>query len=125
MRAARLADTYMSIAGPQIYHPVITEGMVDVPSSRFLRPAWGNRVFEKMRLNRITSAMTAAARDGKVFHLWWHPHNFGLDTGNNLAFLSAILDHFGTLHRRHGMRSMTMADVAIEALNGSRGSAHV
>jgi hypothetical protein len=125
MRAARLADSYLSFVGPQVHCPTIIEGMVDVPSSRFLRPARGRGILEKLRLRRITSAMTAAARRGKIFHLWWHPHNFGLDIATNLAFLSSILDHFGTLHRRYGMRSMTMADVAAETLNGPRGSAHI
>jgi hypothetical protein len=91
--------------------------LVNVPSSRFLRPARQPGYLEKLRLKRIVSAMEVAARHGEVFHLWWHPHNFGVETDRNLAFLGAVLDRFGELSRRYGMRSMTMAEVAAGARN--------
>jgi hypothetical protein len=122
VRAFRLADNYLPIAGAQVRRPMLTEGLVDVASSRFLRPAGG--AFEWLRLKRITAAMEAAARRASVFHLWWHPHNLGVNTEMNLAFLAAILDQFANLNHRYGMRSMTMADVAAETLNGPVGSAH-
>jgi hypothetical protein len=89
---------------------------VDIPASRFLRPAGKSVVLERLRLRRITSAMETAARRGKLFHLWWHPHNFGVDLRENLAFLRAILDCFHTLQERYGMRSMTMAALADDVL---------
>jgi hypothetical protein len=73
-------------------------------------------VLERLRLRRITSAMETAARRRRLFHLWWHPHNFGVDLEENLAFLRGILDYFRTLQERYGMRSMTMAAVADEVL---------
>ena len=121
-RAVRLADNYLPIAGAEVHKPVMTEGLVDIAASRFLRPAGGP--FERLRLKRIAAAMEAAARQASVFHLWWHPHNLGADTERNLAFLAAILDEFANLNRRYGMRCMTMAQVAAEALNGPGGSAH-
>jgi hypothetical protein len=72
---------------------------------------------ERLRLWRITSAMETAARRRTLFHLWWHPHNFGVDLQENLAFLRDILDHFRTLQDRYGMRSMTMAALADEVLH--------
>jgi hypothetical protein len=100
--------------------------MVDVPASRFLRPVSGNRALERLRLWRITSAMETAARRRRVFHLWWHPHNFGVNLQENLAFLRHILDRFRILQDRYGMRSMTMAAVADEVLDahGQSGAAH-
>jgi hypothetical protein len=71
--------------------------MVDVPASRFLRPARKNGALERLRLWRITSAMETAARHRKLFHLWWHPHNFGVDLQKNLTFLRNILDCFAAL----------------------------
>jgi hypothetical protein len=69
--------------------------------------------------------MDEAARRDMVFHLWWHPHNFGVDLAANLSFLSAIFDHYALLKERSGMRSMTMAAIADEVCNGrpSRGAA--
>jgi hypothetical protein len=117
VRGCRLADSYVPIGGPHDHEPGLVDGMVDVPASRFLRPVGKSAVSERLRLWRITSAMEMAARRRRLFHLWWHPHNFGVDLQRNLAFLRDILDHFRTLQDRYGMRSMTMAAVADEVLH--------
>jgi hypothetical protein len=126
-RGFRLADTYISVAGAQDHEPIIRHGMVNVPASRFLRPTHGTDPLRWLRLRRITSAMETAARRGTVYHLWWHPHNFGRDLQDNLAFLTDILDHFRKLQDRYAMRSMSMAAVADEVLDVRRpsGAAHV
>lgn len=118
IRGLRLADSYLPLGGGHIHRPELVEGMVDVASSRFLRPAAKAGPLEKLRLRRITSVMEAAARRDGVFHLWWHPHNFGGRLEDNLSVLSAILDRFEDLSARYGMRSLSMADVAGETLNG-------
>jgi hypothetical protein len=126
VRGCRLADSYLPLAGPHDREPALVGGLVDVPASRFLRPVSGNASLERLRLWRITSAMETAARRRRLFHLWWHPHNFGVDLQENLAFLRKILDHFRILQDRYGMRSMTMAAVADEVLHaqGQSGVAH-
>src|SRR4029453_13075590 len=116
VRASRLADSYLPIGGLHDHEPVLVDGMVDIPASRFLRPVGKSAVLERLRLWRITSAMETAARRPKLFHLWWHPHNFGVDLQENLAFLRAILDCFRALQERYGMRSMTMAALADDVL---------
>jgi hypothetical protein len=114
MRAARLADSYISIGGAHVRRPEMTANLVNISSSRFLRPVRPGRRLEDLRLHRIRAAMDEAARREAVFHLWWHPHNFGVNLEANLSFLSAILDHFAVLQERAGMRSMTMAAIADE-----------
>jgi hypothetical protein len=127
VRGSRLADSYLPIGGAHDHQPALVDGMVDVPASRFLRPVRKSAVLERLRLRRITSAMEVAARRRRLFHLWWHPHNFGVNLQENLAFLRNILDHFRALQDRYGMRSMTMAAVADEVLHAHRqgGTAHV
>ncbi len=116
-RGVRLADTYMPIAGAHDHEPILVHGMVDVPASRFLRPAPSTDPLRRLRLLRITSAMETAARRARLFHLWWHPHNFGVNLKANLEFLRAILDYFRVLQDRYGMRSMSMSAVADEVLD--------
>jgi hypothetical protein len=117
VRGCRLADSYLPIGGAHDHQPALVDGMVDVSASRFLRPVGKNATLERIRLWRITSAMEVAARRRRLFHLWWHPHNFGINLQENLAFLRAILDHFRVLQDRYGMRAMTMASVADEVLH--------
>lgn len=119
IRAIRLADAYLNLSGHQTYGmPCDGEERrpVDVRASFFLRP-WSRRLrlLETLRLRRITRAMTQAARRGEVFHLWWHPENFGTNLSENLAILDAILAHFAQLRDRYGMESRTMTEVASRA----------
>jgi hypothetical protein len=127
IRASRLLDSYLPISGAHGHEPALVDGMVNVPASRFLRPVRKSAVLERVRLRRITSAMETAAQHRKLFHLWWHPHNFGVDLEENLAFLRGILDCFRMLQERYGMRSMTMGQVADEVLHahGQSGAADV
>lgn len=116
VRGFRLADAYLPIGGPHDCKPALADGLVNIPSSRYLRPMRNEPMSEWLRLKRITSAMETAARRKTVFHLWWHPHNFGVGLEGNLTFLRKILDQFRLLQDRYGMRSLTMGEVADEVL---------
>jgi hypothetical protein len=56
--------------------------------------------------------MTNAATTGRIFHLWWHPHNFGSHVAENMAMLRQILEHYRALAERHGMASRNMGEIA-------------
>lgn len=118
-RAMRLADTYVNLSGSNT-HPVPTgtdNGLVNIPSSRFLRPHSKRLAFlEPLRLGRITTAMEQAARGGEIYHLWWHPHNFGINITENLEFLEAILRKFAELRDQRGMQSLSMGEIAAQVL---------
>jgi hypothetical protein len=73
---------------------------------------------EPLRLQRILSPLGEAARSNRIFHLNWHPHNFGVDLEANLAVLRAILVRFAQYRQSHGMRSLAMKD-AVEVLKGT------
>jgi hypothetical protein len=89
--------------------------LTDVRASRFLRPV--PRLlhpFEPLRLHRITAGLSRAAEDALIYHLWWHPHNFGADPEHYLKFLERVLEHFRHLTQTQGMRSATMLEIARE-----------
>ena len=74
-----------------------------------LRPKAGAlRVIHPLHVRVIKRAMTQAARTNASYHLWWHPHNFGLKTGENLAVLADILAHFQGLKHKYSMASCTI-----------------
>lgn len=109
-RAFRLIDAYSGVLGAQTFVPG-RDGLVDVPASRFLRPCAGKLAsFHPLHMGAIKRGMTEAARAGRGYHLWWHPHNFGRNLDANMDGLRLIIDHFAVLRDRHGMTSMAMGD---------------
>jgi peptidoglycan/xylan/chitin deacetylase (PgdA/CDA1 family) len=112
-RVFRLLDGYVNLSGEHVVYPRRDEsGLVDAKGSMFLRPYSSRlRLLEKRKLKRIQDAMTSAAQTGGNFHLWWHPHNFGVNLPQNLANLEAILKHFKRLHQAHGMCSLSMREL--------------
>src|SRR3984957_13383173 len=116
VRAPRLLDGYISLSGPKfIRWEEITQssGMHDVRASMFLRPYSPQRKgLEPIRLRRIAGGIRAAAKNRGIFHLWWHPHNFGKNIAETLDFLRSVLTLFADQRQVHGMQSLTMIDVA-------------
>jgi peptidoglycan/xylan/chitin deacetylase (PgdA/CDA1 family) len=112
-RSIRLIDSFANLSGHNGFVPMAEHSVCNVPSSRFLRPSSTySNIIESLRLARIEQAMTAASAEGKSFHLWWHPHNFGINLTQNLSGLEQILRHHLVLRDRYGVQSMTMAEVA-------------
>jgi hypothetical protein len=64
--------------------------------------------------------MDAAANSNKIFHLWWHPHNFGVHLEENMAILTRIAEYYARLNRETGWPSRTMAEVAENVLRAER-----
>ncbi len=114
IRAFRLLDHYINISG---YHTYTIENkkyeIINIPASRFFRP-WSRALslFEPIRMRRIKNAMTHAAKRGEIFHLWWHPHNVGINQEQNFKNLENILEHFTYLQKTYGMQSASMHDIA-------------
>jgi len=114
-RAVRLIDSYLDISGSNSYHlkSINTETPYNIPSSRFLRPISKSlSKFENIRKQRIIKSLTQAAKNQEVFHLWWHPHNFGVNTDENIEFLDAILSSFRDMKMQYGMRSLNMGEIS-------------
>ncbi len=114
-RPFRLLDSYCNFSGHNCYslEEMGNGGIINIPSSRFLRP-YSKKLngFEKLRLKRITDSMTFAAKKGLVYHLWWHPHNFGVDISNNFSFLEKILKHYTYLKEEFGFESVSMQELS-------------
>ena len=114
-RALRILDSYVNLSGYHTYKlkDIAKNTPYDIPASRFLRPFSKKlEVLDKIRLKRITDAMDYAAKNDELFHLWWHPHNFGVEMEKNLAFLEKILTHSKKLEKEYGFKSLTMNEVS-------------
>jgi hypothetical protein len=126
LRAARLSDAYIGLSPPPTTDwkdVLLPSGLCNVPASAFLRPYNPSRKrLEPLRLSRLHSGMRHAAKHGRIFHLWWHPHNFSQHQPENFAMLEQVLDEFDRLAASEGMQSLTMADVATVAAPGRAGT---
>jgi hypothetical protein len=61
--------------------------------------------------------MNYAARHHQLFHLWFHPHNVGVNTAENMVFLGKLIEHFN-LYPIHQIA--TAIPLMIAALNDVR-----
>lgn len=114
-RGLRYADAFIPISGQRVTAlPEDQEGNpCNIRASRFLYPQyWWSAPLDGLRLARIKREMTAAARRGSCYHIWWHPHNFGIEQDANLDFLRRILDHYQDLHQTYGFTSRNMNEMA-------------
>lgn len=112
--ALRFLDTYINISGSNAYSmsEYKDDVLVNVPGSRFLRPFSAKMsFFERLKIKRIKSSMTYAAKHGLVYHLWWHPHNFGTNTAENMDNLKSLCEHYVFLKNKYGFNSSTMSEM--------------
>jgi hypothetical protein len=114
-RAIRLIDTFLNVTGYNCYSIDDINRCVpfDIRCSRFLRPYSERLKFLEMsKIHRIMSELTFAARNGLVYHLYWHPYNFGLNQDKNMNLLKKILSHFAYLRETYGMESLNMGQLS-------------
>ncbi len=115
MRALRLIDVYLPLTGHGCFTPKNEEGVVNIVGSRMYKPKFIG-LLEPLKLRRIKKQMLYAAKHDLCFHLWWHPHNVGVNTDYHLHQLEDIFSYYNKLHKTYGMRSLNMGEIATEVL---------
>lgn len=122
-RLCRGLDAYFPVGGKNTYALkmlAVHNGVpLSIPASRLLRPyrpkEW---MLNTIKINRICSEMTRAARQGEVYHLWWHPHNFGNYPEQSLAGLGRMLEHFAYCRETWQMETLTMSELTTRVHHG-------
>ncbi len=116
MRVGRVLNAYVPVNGmPTVSWDGLVQpnGLCNVPASLFLRPySPGLRHFDSVRIRRLARLIRRAAVSRQIVHLYWHPHNFGIHLEENIAILRAILETFARYRETHGLRSLSMGEVA-------------
>lgn len=115
-KMGRVIDAYLKISKDNLTDwsdlKLKKDEMINIPANRFLRPYQFNSLIESLKIIRIKRQMTKAAKHGKIYHLWWHPHNFSNKTDKNFTQLTTILDHFQFLKKEYGFESLNMDEIA-------------
>ena len=111
-RLLRLADVYLPLTGLGGYVPKCENGIWNVVGSRMYKPILKPLAFlERVKLARIKAQMRHAAKHNLTFHLWWHPHNVGVQTPKHMQQLEEIFAYYDTLRTQYGMQSRNMGEI--------------
>lgn len=113
-RGAHLADTLLPIS-PAVVHPRAHPfGLVELPTSMLLLGRNGLRRLVRPEIAEMKArlGLRRAARDGRIFHLWFHPSNFYHHTDVQLAVLRNILDEACAMRDRGAIEIRTMGSYA-------------
>lgn len=113
-RAIRFADYYLKMQSHhcQDISEVKKNELYVIRASRWLRPyskKWEKLDFLKIR--RIKNQMTFAAKNGKIFQLWFHPHDIGKDIDKNFEYLEEIFKHFQYLNKKYNFQSKNLEEI--------------
>jgi hypothetical protein len=124
-RLNRGADAYFPVGKRNTYkldQIAVPEGFpICIPASRLLRPYNPKElILNSWKIDRIKSEMTRAAKQQELYHLWWHPHNFGGYPEQSLKGLKQILQHYQHCMQKYGMSSLNMGEVTDFLSNGGR-----
>jgi peptidoglycan/xylan/chitin deacetylase (PgdA/CDA1 family) len=115
-RGTRLLDSYVNLSGHNLigWHELRRpDGLYAIRDSMFLRSHNPRlRHLQPLHLRRIVDGIEAAGTEQKIFHLWWHPQDFGHYPDENIAFLRNVLEAFARCREQYGMRSLTMNDLS-------------
>ena len=103
----RTGDAYLG-TNSKSYLYTFNDHQLTQKSSRLLRPYSKVKILNSLKIKRIISEMRTAAKNKEVYHLWWHPHNFGSNSFQNLNDLKLILENFNTLRLKYGFSSFNM-----------------
>lgn len=113
-RIARTGDAYLPL-GKKTYptKELITSDsrVIKQKASRFFRPVENNGTLRSLKLKRILSEMDYAAKNKEIYHLWWHPHNFGDEPEESIQDLQQLLENFQKLQKNYNFRSLNMGEI--------------
>ncbi len=113
-RAIRFLDYFMCLGNHhcQNLSEIKKGNLYQIRASRWLRPfKKSESKFDFLKMRRIKKQMNHAARNGKIFHLWFHPHDIGIQQDMNFEMLEEILRYYRDLESQYGMKSVHMAGV--------------
>lgn len=113
-RAFHLADQVLARTPPAVLPRREADGLVAVPGSMIYFPMHGLRRFLPVshRVRRARKGLRAAVREGRAFHLWTHPTNLAVRSGEMMSGLRTILEDVAALRERGDMEVRTMGELA-------------
>jgi peptidoglycan/xylan/chitin deacetylase (PgdA/CDA1 family) len=109
-RIARLLVVLAAAEPPVVLPEQTKSGLWNIPGSMIYFPMHGLRKHlpVSLRVKRAIKGLNAAARQRKIFHLWFHPTNLADETNEMFAGLRSILEHASLLRSRDQLSILPM-----------------
>jgi peptidoglycan/xylan/chitin deacetylase (PgdA/CDA1 family) len=118
IQSGHLVDDLLGLAPPTVMARVEDSGLVNIPGSMLFRHAKGIRrmIPVASRIRKARAGIRRAIQRQEIFHLHFHPWNFGWNRGRLMGALSRILE--GAVRERDAGRLdiLTMGEVARRTL---------
>lgn len=109
-RAAHFIDKMLPITPPTVKPLRHASGAVELPSSMLLIGRNGMRkmIPPSIQIRKAKLGLRRAAREGELFHLWFHPSNFYHSAESQFGVLERILKIAVELRARGDLRIVPM-----------------
>ena len=120
-RIMRLFDVLRAAAPPLVLPEKTAEGVWNIPGSAMFFPMHGfrRRIPMGLRTSRCIKGLKSAAREKKIFHLWFHPTNMSDELETMFAGLEKILIVAYQLKQAGNLKFLTMGQIAEYAESNS------
>jgi hypothetical protein len=108
-----LGGVLMAAEPPLVLPEWQVAGIWNIPGSMIYFPNHGFRRYIPMalRVKRAIKGLQAAARQKKIFHLWFHPTNLADDMEAMFSGLRAILARANAMRSRAELAILPMGDL--------------
>lgn len=112
-KVCHIVDQLFSIPPPVIV-PKEKEGLVAIPGSMLYLSMNGFRKYIPLnaRIKKACKGLKKAAKEKKVFHLWFHPYNLATAPEILLQGFEKILKEANTLREKGYLEIKTMCEIA-------------
>jgi hypothetical protein len=123
IQAGHLVDDVLGLAPPTVRAKVEDSGLVNIPGSMLFRHARGIRriIPATSRVRKARAGIRRAIERGEIFHLHFHPWNFGWNRKNLMQAFSRILEAAVVERDAGRLDILTMGEVARRALANQKG----
>jgi len=121
-RLLNIMDQLMPVA-PMVVEPKLKSGMVAIPGSLLFRvPHFGAKRFYPfgMLTQKAIRGLHSAVKHKKIFHLWFHPFNFGYRIEEHFKALEAVLKVAKQLRNNNQLELQTMQTIGAEFLQNQK-----
>ncbi|MEO5370963.1 MAG: hypothetical protein H7833_12910 [Magnetococcus sp. DMHC-1] len=111
-RLLNLLTFLLRLPPPTVIPVPAPHGLINLPDSMLLLGRNGLRrlVPPGNLIAMANSGLERAARQGRVFHLWFHPSNFSSATEQQFSILETILDRADRLREQGHLAILAMGD---------------